>query len=109
MKNTLNLERYHDWLDKGRNFSDIRYDLEQKGYAEEDIKQLIKLLDNEQIERHYRKRGYNEAKAIKIAGYVLAGISVLLTAYFYFAHNTIAIYTLLPGAAGGALQGFRRS
>lgn len=85
----LDLQTYHDWISQGRSYSEIRKDLATKGFSEEEISRLIRVIDNEQHAKLQQKDSRGKAHTLMALGAVL-----------FLAGTGITVYTYLKGLSG---------
>ena len=85
----LDFQKYHDWITLGRSYSDIRKDLATKGFSEEEISRLIRVIDHEHHSKLHQKDSNGKALGLMALGTVL-----------FLAGAGITTYTYLMGLSG---------
>lgn len=96
---TINWQKYYDWVAQGRTFGDIRKDLQQQGFEDEKIEQIIRLVDDHVTRKDLRKSERSVKRQVQLAGFTLLALGVFATAYTFFSGGSYII--LAYGPIGG--------
>ncbi len=87
----------------GESYADIRRELESRGFSEQQVRDIIAQVDKVVLERESNPPGRISTRSVRIAGYVLATLGVLLYLGYYLRWWTAESYKLiifLPMIAG---------
>ena len=87
----------------GESYADIRRDLENRGFNEQQVRDIITQVDEVVLERETNPPGRISTRSVRIAGYVLASLGVLLYIGYYLQWWTASSYKMiifLPMIAG---------
>lgn len=72
------IEYYASKKQNGIDFSEIRKELETKGYSNQEISNLIREVDKIILEGHSKTNSTNKNGSIKLIGYLLMGVGGIL-------------------------------
>ena len=97
----LDFQKYHDWLAQGSSYSEIRKDLTSKGYTDEEVSRLIRVIDNEVHSKLHQKDSNTKAMGLMLLGAFLFLMGTGVTVYTYLME--LSSYMLFYGAIFGGI------
>jgi hypothetical protein len=102
----INISKYLQWLNEGRNFSEIRKDLHVRGFKHEEIDSIIRTIDEWYLQSRLQAQNQSKLKSFQLAGLTLIGVSVFILLYQLLILKGISFVLLyfIIGALSGGLS-----
>lgn len=100
----VNISDYLSWLHQGKDFGQIKIDLSRKGFKEDEIKSIIRTVDDYYLQDCLQLSKLKRLRTFRVAGFILIGVSVFILLYQIFilrGVNLILLYFNLVGISGG--------
>lgn len=98
----INVTKYFDWIRNGKSFSEIRKDLQIRGFSDSQITTILATLNDWVLESNFEKQRLGTANNWKWVAWTLIGVSIFLSIYSYWA----SAYTFSIISIGGIISGW---
>jgi hypothetical protein len=95
----VNVLKYHNWLDEGRSFEEIRNDLLIRGFSNDQATTIITSLNEWWLHKKVAQAQSNFSTQKKTVGFILLTLSLFISVYSLW----ITAFSVVVIAAGGII------